>query len=346
MSDHLLQLGRRISDDLLAPAAADVDVHGRFPADHLDRLAASGLYGLAGPVSSGGLGADRETSNRVVEELARGCLSTTFVWLQHLGVLRALAAAAAAGGQHLGPLLTSLCSGRVRAGVAVGGVRPGSAPLRARPSGTGWVLDGSVPWVTGWGLIDVLHVAALDEAGDVVWFLVDVPRTGSAVSGATTSMSAQLLPLTAVQASRTVTLQLRAHPVRAEALTSRTTYAEWQAADLTGLRGNGSLALGLAARCAHQHREGVPRPLAERIDLTRAALDKADAVADPTLLAQARAGAALLAWTAAASLVVDAGSRSVLTGCAPDRATREAAFLLVFATRPAIRESLAAGLLG
>ena len=344
MSDQLLQLGRRVSDELLAPAASEVDALGRFPRGHIDRLASTGLYGLAGPAKAGGLGADRETGDRVLEDLARGCLSTTFVWLQHHGVLRSVAAAVADGRDQYASLLAGLCSGQRRAGIAVGGVRPGAAPLRVHATRSGWELDGTVPWVTGWGLIDVLHVAAVDPAGDVVWLLIDVPRADSSPAGRGESIETQQVALMAVRASQTVVLTFRGHAVPADAMTSRTTYAEWQAADRVGLRGNGSLALGLTARCAALHRDGVGGSLPERVGRARADLDAANAARDPQLLAQSRAAATLLAWNAAASLMVDAGSRSTQAGSEADRAVREAAFLLVFGTRPTIREALVASL--
>ena len=87
---EILQAAQRVADEVLAPAAAEVDATGRLPAGQLDVLAAAGLYGLAGPVEAGGLGADRDTALRVVEVLAAGCLATTFVWLQHQGVVRAV----------------------------------------------------------------------------------------------------------------------------------------------------------------------------------------------------------------------------------------------------------------
>ena len=87
----------------------------------------------------------------------RGCLSTTFVWMQHHGVVRAVAGGPAALRQEmLGPL----CRGERRAGVALAGLLPGPPRLRARAVGGGYVLDGTSPWVTGWGHIDTLHVAA------------------------------------------------------------------------------------------------------------------------------------------------------------------------------------------
>ncbi len=72
----------------------------------------------------------------------------------------------------------------------------------------------------------------------------------------------------------------------------------------------------------------------------RAALDGAAAAGLPA----ARAAASEFAFRAAGALVTAAGSRSVLAGQDPQRLAREALFLLVFGSRPAIRESLAARL--
>jgi alkylation response protein AidB-like acyl-CoA dehydrogenase len=83
---------RGIAADLLAPAAAAVEAAGTVPRSSLDRLAGAGLYGLTGPVDAGGAAADAATVAAVVEELAAGDLATTFVWLQHLGVVGRLAA--------------------------------------------------------------------------------------------------------------------------------------------------------------------------------------------------------------------------------------------------------------
>ena len=60
----------------------------------------------------------------MVEELASGCLATTFVWLQHRGLVMTLAAdgtLAALRDRWLGPA----CRGQVRGGIALGGRCPG-----------------------------------------------------------------------------------------------------------------------------------------------------------------------------------------------------------------------------
>ena len=173
--------------------------------------------------------------------LASGCLSTAFVWLQHHGAVRAVASAPAPlRAELLGPL----CRGERRAGVALGGLLPGPPRLRARAAPGGYLLDGTSPWVTGWGLGDTLYVAARDEQDTVIWAALDVPADGT--------ISAEPLPLVAVMASATVELSFRAHPVPAARVTGTLPYRDWPRQDAAGLRLNGSLALGLAARCCQR----------------------------------------------------------------------------------------------
>ncbi|WP_217631092.1 acyl-CoA dehydrogenase family protein [Modestobacter sp. DSM 44400] len=321
---------RRLAQELLFPAAGQVDAAGQVPAGHLDALAAAGLYGLTGPVHAGGLGADRTTVAAVVEELAAGDLSAAFVWLQHLGVVSAVAAGPAA---LRGDLLADLCAGRWRAGVALqAATRPGPAAVRVRRESDELVLDGDVPWVTGWGHIDLVLVAGRDESDERVLFvLVD------AVAGPTMTVRPQRM--VAVTASATVELGLRGHRVPAARLTGAVPLAELRAGDAAGLRPNGSLALGLVVRCA---RLLGSSPLDADLAAVRVRLD----TAPPEELAAARAAAAALAHRAAGLLVAATGSRAVLAGADAERTAREALFLLVFGSRPAIRAALVAELGG
>ena len=146
---------RELATRVLAPAAMRVEASQRIPPEHLDLLAAEGFYGLAGPREAGGQDVPFPAAGQIIEILAGACLSTTFVWLQHHGVVRAAAGTANTGlrQEMLGPL----CRGERRAGVALAGLLPGPPRLRARPAGGGYVLDGTAPWVTGWGHIDTLH---------------------------------------------------------------------------------------------------------------------------------------------------------------------------------------------
>jgi hypothetical protein len=115
--------------------------------------------------------------------------------------------------------------------------------------------------------------------------------------------------------------------------------AELRAGDAAGLRTNGSLALGLVARCA---RLLGPSPLDRDLAAVRTRLD----AAGPGELPAARAAASALAHRATGLLVAATGSRAVLAGAHAERLAREALFLLVFGSRPAIREALVADLGG
>ena len=68
--------------------------------------------------------------------------------------------------------LAPLCRGEVRAGIARAGESPGPPMLRATRIQDGLVLDGDAPWVTGWGRIDVMLVAAR-EGDSIVRALID-----------------------------------------------------------------------------------------------------------------------------------------------------------------------------
>jgi alkylation response protein AidB-like acyl-CoA dehydrogenase len=321
-AEPVLAAARRLADELLFPAALEVDSADLLPRSHLDALAAGGFYGLLGPAEAGGLGLDAVDGPLVVEVLAGGCLATAFVLMQHQGVVRQITQASAPIRDEW---LAPLCRGDRRSGVAIAGIRPGADPLRAHRSSYGWTLTGSVPWVTGWGLVDVVHVAALDDDGDVVWLLVDAARGPS--------MRVERQRLVACDSSGTVTVSFDGHDVAAGRATLRMSYDSWARADVEGLRANGSLALGVAGRCATLL--GSDDLLGE-VDRMREQLDAAGTVEMPG----ARAAASELCWRAAAQLVVATGGRAVLHDQHAQRLAREAMFLLVFGSRPPIRADL------
>lgn len=328
-STGVVELARQIAEEVLFPAAMEVETSGVIPPSHLDLLASRGFYGMAGPREYGGLGLRRDAAYRVIEILAGGCLSTAFVLLQHHGAVRAIAENAGPGVRET--WLRPLCAGERRAGLALAGAMPGPPALRAHPTGDGYVFEGTSPWVTGWGLVDMLHAAARDPDGNVVWALLDVDAAGT--------LSVEPLKLVAVMASQTVQANFQNYGVPADRVTTTMPLRDWQARDAAGLRSNGSLALGVAGRCCALI---GPSPLDRELARARETLDAATASTMPA----ARAAAAELAVRAAAALVVTTGSRSILASSHAQRLAREAVFLLVFATRPAIKEQLSRLLLG
>jgi alkylation response protein AidB-like acyl-CoA dehydrogenase len=312
---------QRVADDVLFPAASSVERSGQVPAAHLDLLADEGFYGVAAPPEYGGVGpAGFPIVADVVAALAGGCLTTAFVWLQHLAPL--MAVAGVAGERERTAWLRPLAAGRVRAGLAM--ARPDLIHVRRVPGG--YRLSGESPWVTGWGLVDVLLVGAVDDRGLLHFFMVDAAGSGSLVAH-----DSQLL---AVQASRTVSLRFADHFVPADRLGHTQPLDTFVASQAAGTVMNGFLALGLAGRCA--------RLLGDPSDIEA---DIADArlrllTATPDEVPQARATSSLLAARAAARLVVHTGSRSVLADQHAGRLYRESGFLLVFGLRPPIKHAM------
>ncbi|NUT35617.1 MAG: acyl-CoA/acyl-ACP dehydrogenase [Hamadaea sp.] len=324
-----LSRAREIAEDVLFPAAQEVDAAERVPASHLDLLAAEGFYGVAAPPEAGGVAVDgMGFAADLVATFASGCLATAFVWIQHHGPVLATAFSREPGVRE--KWLAPLAGGRVRGGIARAGARPGAAGLRVRDVPGGCALDGEVPWVTGWDLIDVVHVAALDDAGRVRFLLVD------AIAGP--SLRVRPNRLAAANASRTVTLTFDGHVVPADRFTGAEPYESWSAGEASGSALNGFLALGVVDRCVRLL--DTSDDLAAQRDAVRADLLAADAAATPA----ARAAASELAMRAASTLAVQVGSRSTLAESAAARLVREAAFLLVFGSRPAIRAALLARL--
>jgi alkylation response protein AidB-like acyl-CoA dehydrogenase len=316
----VVALAHRLADEVLFPGAVEVDAAEVVPKARLDALAGAGLYGLAGPAWAGGLEADFPTTCAVIEALASGCVTTAFVWTQHLNGLRG---AATSTNTAVRSLVEPLCRGEVRAGVALAGARPGPSSLHATPTGRGWILSGAAQWVSGWGRIQLIHTAARVDDSTVVWLLVD----------AASDLSVERLPLIALNATATVCVDFDGVVVPDERVTAVVALEDPDPAEPAKLRTHAAFALGVTARCCTLI---GPGPLDDELVSCRGALDTADAGS----IAVARAAASELAVRAAVALMSVTGSRSLIAGGHEQRLAREALFVAVYAARPPVRAAL------
>jgi alkylation response protein AidB-like acyl-CoA dehydrogenase len=323
----VLAAAGELADDVLFPDAMRVDRLDVLPAGHLDTLAAAGLYGAPAPAEAGGLGLDLDQVASVVEEVAGGCLAVAFVLIQHFRLVMTLAEGGAPAVLR-DRWLASACRGRTRGGIALTGLIPGPPQLRAVPAEGGWRLDGTAPWVTGWGLIDLVQVVARGPDDTVVTLIMD--------AAARPGLTVTRQRLIAVDAAVTVRLGFDGVLIPAERFVDQVPFDPAVSVQPAGLRLNGSLALGVARRCA---RLLGPSPLDEEVTACRNRLDAA-LEAGPEAMAVARAGASELALRSAAALAVRDGGNSVTVDQHPQRLAREALFLLVFGSRPRIKAAL------
>ncbi|MCS6802519.1 MAG: acyl-CoA dehydrogenase [Chloroflexota bacterium] len=71
---------REFVDREIAPTAAEIDEHARFPEANLKKIADLGLIGLGIPSAYGGSDGDSTMVAIAIEEIARGCASTSTVY--------------------------------------------------------------------------------------------------------------------------------------------------------------------------------------------------------------------------------------------------------------------------
>jgi alkylation response protein AidB-like acyl-CoA dehydrogenase len=309
-------VARQLADEVLFPAALSTDASDVVPGELLDRLAAAGLYGV-------GVDADFATTCAVQEELASGCLTTAFLWMQHLGLVRTLAARGPA--EVAARWLAPLAAGEIRAGLGLGGALP-QPTVHARADKNGWLVDGVSPFVSGWGRIDVIHLAARTTDDQIVWLIADAAEGPALV--------AERLHLSALNATATVRVTFSQLRVGADRVTDLHPASGETAPE--ALRLHAALALGVTSRCC---RLLGPTSLDGDLAQLRADLDRLG----PGILA-ARAAAGALAMRAAAALMTSRGSTSLLVSDHAQRLLREAAFTLVYALRPGSRSSLLSSL--
>jgi len=233
-----VEAARRVAEDLLIPRAEDTDQALLVPRESLDALARAGLYGLACPGPSQASG---PAMRQVQEALAGACGATYFVWAQHHSPVRLLAASTNEGLRRR--WLERLCQGQALAGVAFAYLRrPGPAAVTAEPVAGGWLVNGTAPFVTSWGLADVFLVVAATGDEHLVWFCLE-GRASDAVHPSAP------LSLAVLQATSTVRLTFNRLWVADEDVLGVEPLAAWRQRDRLATSQPSAAAFGLAGRC-------------------------------------------------------------------------------------------------
>lgn len=141
---------RAVCDAKVAPYAADVDEHARYPQEAADALRAADFHAPHVPEEYGGAGADALATVLVIEEVARACVSSSLIpAVNKLGSLPVqIAGDEDLKKKYLGALARgeggfSYCLSEPDAGSDAGGMK-----TRAVRDGDDWVLDGVKRWIT------------------------------------------------------------------------------------------------------------------------------------------------------------------------------------------------------
>jgi alkylation response protein AidB-like acyl-CoA dehydrogenase len=177
---------RALADKEIAPYAADVDEHSRFPQEALEALNASGFNAVHVPEEYGGQGADSVAACIVIEEVARVDASASLIpAVNKLGTMGLILR----GSEDLKQkVLPDLVDGKL-ASYALSereaGSDAGSMRTRAKADGDGWILNGTKAWITNGGKSSWYTVMAVTDpdrgANGISAFMVHVDDEGFSI---------------------------------------------------------------------------------------------------------------------------------------------------------------------
>lgn len=241
-TDPFLTAIREYALETLAPNVTRTDRHGVSTED-IEQLRALGALNYSASKGERGLGTNADIDRRAQEWVAYGDLNTWLVWTQHVSSLpRLLTLGNERGG--LGALGQLVLRGEALLGAGLSDVR--GFPdrfIRATRSGTGWILDGTISWVSGWGLNTILHVAAVEaETATVVIGLLPVDEHTIGTE----------LELQAVRGSRTWRVELRGAILTEENVLTTLPWSEWNAVDQANSGDAHPGLFGLTFRVIHE----------------------------------------------------------------------------------------------
>jgi alkylation response protein AidB-like acyl-CoA dehydrogenase len=183
--DMLRDAVRALADDKIAPHAAEVDEHSRFPQEALDALVAADLHAIHVPEEFGGQGGDALAACIVIEEVARVCASSSLIpAVNKLGSMPLLVAgsdevkAAYLPVLARGDAMFSYALSEPEAGSDAGGMR-----TTAVRDGDEWVLNGAKRWITNAGVSTFYTVMAVTDPekrtrGGITAFVVEAGDGG------------------------------------------------------------------------------------------------------------------------------------------------------------------------
>ncbi|CAN5333024.1 acyl-CoA dehydrogenase [soil metagenome] len=162
---HIRAAVRELSEKRIAPHAADVDEHSRYPQEAREALTRGGFHAPHIPEEYGGVGADSVATCIVIEEVARVCLTSSLIpGVNKLGTTPILLSASE---ELKKQVLPSVAAGEEMISYALSEREAGSdaAAMKARAQldGDHWVLNGTKAWITNAGVSAWYTVMAVTD---------------------------------------------------------------------------------------------------------------------------------------------------------------------------------------
>lgn len=165
-------LARLISEEL-APMVVDIDLNARYPKEFMLKLGTLGGFASLTPPALGGSGRGLRHAIQIIEEVSKECVSTGFlVWAQYALQWYLL--------NGTNPELATRLLPEMASGAALGGTGQSNSMkscagiedtrLKAKRVDGGYLIDGTLPWVSNIGVDHYFHMGASlpDTSGLVI----------------------------------------------------------------------------------------------------------------------------------------------------------------------------------
>lgn len=165
----------------LAARTGGLEAEQAWPQEQFRRLAQTGVLGWVIPVEFGGGEIAADALLHGYEQLAAACLVTTFILTQRNGACQRIAGCENA--DLKADLLPRLGTGEMFATVGISHLTTSRQHLRqpavaARETDRGFILDGTVPWVTGATQADIILTGGTLEDGRQILVALPTNRPG------------------------------------------------------------------------------------------------------------------------------------------------------------------------
>lgn len=197
---HLLNIATSYLKSVVSPQSAALDRDSHALHNALNGLGELGLLALQVPTNWGGLAASAATYYNFQQLVARYSGALAFVQTQHQSAAGMLVQSQ---NQTLKQeYLPYLSNGKILLGVGFSHLRRQGEPIvKAHLVDGGYRLNGTVPWITGFGIFQEFIVAATLPDDRAVFGLVPFGNSGSITIS-------DVLPLAAMSSTNTVTATL------------------------------------------------------------------------------------------------------------------------------------------
>jgi alkylation response protein AidB-like acyl-CoA dehydrogenase len=202
-SEQALQSALDYLREEVRPAAQQIDRESEALQKALQGLCDRELMALKRPAEYGGPGMSEPLFRQFQEEVARTSGALAFLQTQHQSAVGMIASS---GNEALrDEYLPQMGNGEKLVGIGFSQLRRSGPPMmRAERVDDGYILDGMVPWVTGWSYFPEFLIGAALPDGHAVFGIVPLPVEPTEWIGASEPMR-----LAAMETANTVAVQLK-----------------------------------------------------------------------------------------------------------------------------------------